>query len=123
MYFHELYRVSNGPSTIIQRLSSENFTRSIPEYFAPYQLHCNRVRIVQSGLRFFRSKIYKKQRNYVLGLNKQATFECFSNLDCKKDTKPFWDKCKPYFSNKHRIRDTNIMLKEKRNSSKKLCSS
>ena len=79
--------------------------------------------MVQSGLRFFRSEIYKKQRNYVLGLNKQAKFECFSNLDCKKDTKRFWDKCKPDFSNKHRIRDTNIMLKEKRNSSKKLCSS
>ena len=116
MYFHELYKVSNRPSKIIQRLSSENFTRS-----APYYLHCNRVRIVQSGLRFFRGKIYKKQRSYVLGLNKK--FECFSNLDCKKDTKPFWDKCKPYFPNKHRRRDTNIMLKEKRNYSKKLCSS
>ena len=25
----------------------------------------------------------------------------------------FWDKCKPYLSNKHSRGDTNIMLKEK----------
>ena len=58
-------------------------------------------------------KMYKKQRNYVAGLNKQAKFKYFNNLDCKKDAKPFWDKCKPYFSNKHSRGDTNIMLKEK----------
>ena len=40
-------------------------------------------------------KMYKKQRNYVLDLNKQTKFKYFDNLDCKKDTKPFWDKCKP----------------------------
>ena len=40
-------------------------------------------------------KMYKKQRNYVVGLNKPAKFKYFDNLDCKKDTKPFWDKCKP----------------------------
>ena len=38
-------------------------------------------------------KMYKKQRNYVLGLNKQAKFKYFNNLDFKKGTKPFWDKC------------------------------
>ena len=58
-------------------------------------------------------KMYKKQRNYVVGLNKQAKFKYFNNLDCKKDAKPFWDKCKPYFSNKHSRGDTNIMLPEK----------
>ena len=58
-------------------------------------------------------KMYKKQRNYVVGLNKQAKFRHFNNLDCKKDAKPFWDKCKPYSSNKHTRGDTNIMLKEK----------
>ena len=36
-------------------------------------------------------KMYKKQRNYVLGLNKQAKFKYFNNLDFKKGTKPFWD--------------------------------
>ena len=37
--------------------------------------------------------MYKKQRNYVLGLNKQAKFKYFNNLDFKKGTKPFWEKC------------------------------
>ena len=58
-------------------------------------------------------KMYKKQRNYVVGLNKQAKFKIFNKLDCKNDTKPFWDKYKPYFSNKNSRGDTNIMLKEK----------
>ena len=58
-------------------------------------------------------KMYKKQRNYVVGLHKQTKFKYFNNLDCKKDTKPFRDKCEPYFSNKHSRGDTNIMLKEK----------
>ena len=57
--------------------------------------------------------MYKKQRNYVADLNKQAKFKYFINLDCKKDTKPFWDKCKSYFYNKSSKGDTNIMLKEK----------
>ena len=29
-------------------------------------------------------KMYKKQRNYVVDLNKQAKFKYFDNLDCKK---------------------------------------
>ena len=57
--------------------------------------------------------MYKKQRNYVAGLNKQAKCQYFHNLDCKKDAKLFSDKCKPYFSNKHSRGDTNRMLKEK----------
>ena len=54
---------------------------------------------------------HKKQRNYVVGLNKQADFKYFDNLDCKKDAKLFWDKCKPYSSNKHCRGANNIMLK------------
>ena len=34
-------------------------------------------------------KMYKKQRNYVVDLNKQTKFKYFDNLDCKKDAKPF----------------------------------
>ena len=55
----------------------------------------------------------RNKKNYVAGLNKQAKFKYFDNIDCKKDAEPFWDKCKPYFSNKHSRGDTNIMLKEK----------
>ena len=58
-------------------------------------------------------KMYKKQKNYVVGLNKHAKFKYFNTLDCEKGVKPFWDKCKPYFSMKHSRGDTKIMLKEK----------
>ena len=30
-------------------------------------------------------KMYKRQRNYFVGLNKQAKFRYFNNLDCKRD--------------------------------------
>ena len=36
---------------------------------------------------------YKKQRNYVVNLNKNAKFEYFSRYGCKDD-KPFWVNCK-----------------------------
>ena len=52
---------------------------------------------------------YKKQRNYVVNLNKNAKFEYFSRYD-SKDGKPFWVNCKPYFSNKHSKADNNIVL-------------
>ena len=42
----------------------------------------------------------KKQRNYVVQLNKEAKLEYFSNFDSSQESKPFWVKCKPYFSNK-----------------------
>ena len=58
-------------------------------------------------------RMFKKQRNFTVGLNKQAKFKYLNNLDCKNDTKPFLYKCKPYFSNKHSRGDTNIMFKEK----------
>ena len=54
---------------------------------------------------------YKKQRNYVVNLNKNAKFEYFSRYD-SKDGKPFWVNCKPYFSNKHSKADNDIVLNE-----------
>ena len=36
----------------------------------------------------------------------------FNNLKLAKDNKPFWEKCKPYFTNKHSKADTDIMLNE-----------
>ena len=44
---------------------------------------------------------YKKQRNLVVKLNKNCKKQFFDNLEIKNNSKPFWDKCKPYFSNKH----------------------
>ena len=45
-------------------------------------------------------------------LNKTAKLEYFNNLKLGKDNKPFWEKCKPYFTNKHSKADTDIMLNE-----------
>ena len=56
---------------------------------------------------------YKKQRNLVVTLNKKDKNEYFENLNVATNSKPFWDKCKPYFSNIHTKGDSNIMLIEK----------
>ena len=39
--------------------------------------------------------------------------EYFENLNVATNSKVFWDKCSPYFSNKHAKGDSNIMLIEK----------
>ena len=54
---------------------------------------------------------FKKQRNYVVNLNKQAKFEYFSSYN-STDSKPFWVNCKPHFSNKYSKADTDIVLNE-----------
>ena len=56
---------------------------------------------------------YKKQRNLVVKLNKNCKKEFFDNLETKNNSKSFWDKCKPYFSNKHSKGDSDILLIEK----------
>ena len=50
---------------------------------------------------------YKKQRNLVVSLNRQAK----SQIPKAKGFS-FWDTCKPYFSNKNTRGDSNIMLIE-----------
>ena len=56
---------------------------------------------------------YKKQRNLVVKLNKKCKKEYFENLNVATNSRPFCDKCKPYFANKHAKGDWNIMLIEK----------
>ena len=56
-------------------------------------------------------KNYKRQRNYVVNLNKNAKFEYFNRLN-SKESKPFWVSCKPYLSNKHSKADTGITFTE-----------
>ena len=56
---------------------------------------------------------YKKQRNYIVQLNKNSKLEYLNNFDSGQESKPFWVKCKPYFSNKHSKADTDIILHEK----------
>ena len=55
---------------------------------------------------------YKKQRNLVVSLNRQSKLDHFNSISSSNDTKPFWKQCKPYFSNKHAVGDSKIMLIE-----------
>ena len=57
---------------------------------------------------------FKKQRNYVVSLNKQAKIEYFNSYN-PADSKPFWMNCKPYFSNKYNKTDNDIVLNENGN--------
>ena len=54
---------------------------------------------------------YKKQRNYVVNLKKEAKLGYFSKYESDVN-KPFWVRCKPYFTNKHSKADTDIMVSE-----------
>ena len=56
---------------------------------------------------------YKKQRNLVVKLNRETKLHYFNNLETSKNLKPFWDKCRPYFSIKHIHGDCKIILIEK----------
>ena len=58
-------------------------------------------------------KKYKKRRNLVVKLNRETKLQYFNNLEISKNSKPFWDKCRPYFFNKHMHDDSNIILIEK----------
>ena len=49
----------------------------------------------------------------VVKLNKKYKKEHFEKLNVDTNSKPFWEKCKPCFSNKHAKGGSNIMLIEK----------
>ena len=51
----------------------------------------------------------------VVKLNRESKTQYFDNIQTSKHSKPFWDKCKPYFSNKHAHGDSKIILIEKEN--------
>ena len=55
---------------------------------------------------------YKKQRNLVVSLNRQAKHEYFNEVSNSEISRLFWETCKPYFSNKHARDDSKIMLIE-----------
>ena len=56
---------------------------------------------------------HNKQRNLVVKLKKNFKKEFFDNLEIKNNSKSFWNKCKPYFCNKHSKGDSDILLIEK----------
>ena len=55
---------------------------------------------------------YKKQRNYIVNLNKRAKKSFFSSMDTKKNPKTFWNACKPYISNKSNTSGQTFLLIE-----------
>ena len=57
---------------------------------------------------------FKKQRNYVVNMNKQAKIEYFNSYN-SADSKTFWVNRKSYFSNKYNKANTDIVLNENGN--------
>ena len=55
---------------------------------------------------------FKRQRNLVTNLNKEAKLQYFEKLSVDCNSKPVWKACKPYFSNKNGNIQENIMLLE-----------
>ena len=65
------------------------------------------------------------QRNLVVSLNKDRKYSYFSNLDTRKDAKPFWNVCEPCSENENSRGNTSIVLVEKEElifGEKKICS-
>ena len=55
---------------------------------------------------------YKKQRNLVVSLNRQAKSEYSREISNTQNWRPFCETCEPYVSNKHARGDSKIMLIE-----------
>ena len=58
---------------------------------------------------------YNKQQNLVVKLKTESKTQYFDNIQTSKHSKPFWDKYKTCFSNKHAHGDSKIILIEKEN--------
>ena len=56
---------------------------------------------------------YKKQQNLVVKLNREWKTQYFDNIQTSKNSKPFWDKCEPYFLYKNAHGNPKIILFEK----------
>ena len=50
----------------------------------------------------------------VVKLNRETKLHCSNNLVKSKNWKPFWDKRRPYFSNKHVDSDSKKILIERK---------
>ena len=57
---------------------------------------------------------YMKKRNLVVKLNRESKTQYFDNMQTYKNSKPFWNKSKPYFSNKHAHGVSKIILIKKK---------
>ena len=59
--------------------------------------------------------LYKKQRNFCVNLLKKEKRKYYNNLDLKifDDSKKFWDRIKPLFSEKQNVLQRNITIVER----------
>ena len=55
---------------------------------------------------------FRRQRNLVTNLNKQAKLQYFEKVSVGCNSKPFWKACKPYFSNKNSNIQENMLLEK-----------
>ena len=55
---------------------------------------------------------YKKQRNLVVSLKRQAKSKCFNEDSNTESSRPFWKTCRSYFPNKYARGYPKIMLIE-----------
>ena len=53
--------------------------------------------------------------NTVVKLNRESKTQYFRDIQVSKSSNAFWDKCKPYFSNKHAHDDSKNIFIEKEN--------
>ena len=56
---------------------------------------------------------FRKQINLVVNYNKKENKKFQNSLWIENDSKPFWETCKPYFSNKGIKTSGNIILSDK----------
>ena len=49
------------------------------------------------GFQLVPAPLSKKQRNLVVKLNRETELHYFNNLETSKNSKPFWNKCSPFF--------------------------
>ena len=74
--------------------------------------HLNGKQVEQSNKKILQST--RNNRIWLLNvIEKQNFITYFNNLETSKNSKPFWDKCRPYFSKKHAHGDSKIILIEK----------
>ena len=59
-------------------------------------------------------EMYKKQRNYCVSLLRKEKKSYYKNLDLKifEDNRKFWQKVRPFFSDKHKSSSRNITILE-----------
>ena len=85
------------------------------EYLRKFIMLRSKLKIGQIKVKT--QEIKKYISSNVVRLNMDCKYSYFSKPDIRKESKPFWNACKPYFTNKHSRGDKSNMLVEKKNNS------